>query len=114
MSDIASIRRTAAYTRLMRETLAALPMCADPFGLHPLPFPACEAHHIIGLVARPDLAMCRGNLAPLCRTCHKRIEREPATERCFRSCVRLAGECEQPEIGREYMEMWRAWRNLKP
>jgi len=110
--DPNAIRRRAAYKRLLESILNALPMCADPFGWHGKnPRPASQVHHIRGMQMHPELAMVRGNLAPLCYTCHKQIERSPDTRRVFEACIRLANAYNQPEIASEYMRQWQEYQN---
>lgn len=51
-------------------------LCCDPFGDHGLRVVSTDdVHHIVPLVVDPSLAFVRSNWAPLCRTCHNRVEK---------------------------------------
>ena len=66
--------------------------CCDPFGHHSedgVVVMTEHVHHIEPLQARPDLACVEANCAPLCVTCHGKIEamerRGEATQYLFRA-----------------------------
>lgn len=50
------------------------PLCANPFRRHGPAEAATDVHHIQPLAVRPELAFDRGNLAPLCESCHNAVE----------------------------------------
>lgn len=73
-SRMRSSRRMTTFSLRFRSTHR---MCCDPFGVHRrmrVTVGAQEIHHIIGIVARPDLAYDPENVVSLCTRCHHRIE----------------------------------------
>lgn len=96
-----SLSSAARYDRERRPTVAALavaarirsgrqwqkvralhramePICADPFGDHAKAGRVAlneQSHHVLPLATHPHLAYDLGNLAPLCTTCHGKVER---------------------------------------
>ncbi len=67
------IRNSARWQRFRKWFKMRHPLCCNPFDYHG-PQPTAHVHHIEALVARPDLAFSEGHCAPLCTTCHAKIE----------------------------------------
>jgi 5-methylcytosine-specific restriction enzyme A len=67
---------SAQWKRIRTLHKAQHPLCCDPFGDHGgYPAPNEQSHHIWPLATHPELASTMENLAPLCTTCHGKVER---------------------------------------
>ena len=78
------VRSSARWRRVRAKVLRAAPLCVDPFGHHredKRDVMAEQVHHIVGIVAAPELAFTLSNLAPICTACHAKVE---AAERAGR------------------------------
>jgi len=72
----ASAMRSSARWRRVRALVGKL--CADPLertSARAGSSVAEDVHHIVPIAERPDLAYERSNLMPVCRSCHKLMER---------------------------------------
>lgn len=67
LAAAARIRNSAAWQRLRAHFLAVHPICGACVAAL-----ATQVHHLQPVERRPDLALCWGNLAPVCSFCHAR------------------------------------------
>ena len=91
------IRTSRRWKAFRRWFLGRYPLCRDPFGRHEewrQVVPADHVHHILGLCDQPDLAFDVTNCAPLCTSCHARVE---GMNRGRRATVNLLGVGPQSE-----------------
>lgn len=69
------IRNGKPWRMLSRRLRALHPLCCDPLGEHRGRIePTHSIHHVQPLHKHPELAYDIGNLAPVCRVCHDRVE----------------------------------------
>ncbi len=69
----------APWRRVRALKLAESPLCEDPFRRHPGAFVlATDVDHRIPRRERPDLALAKDNLQPLCHACHSAKTRRGA------------------------------------
>ncbi|MEX0653700.1 MAG: HNH endonuclease signature motif containing protein [Phycisphaeraceae bacterium] len=82
LAESKRIRNSSRWQRFRDWFKSRHPLCCNPLALHPdEPRPTAQAHHIIPLRKRPDLAFTESNIGPLCTKCHGAIEaRERAGE----------------------------------
>lgn len=88
----AKIRSSQKWKCLRSWVLNRKPLCVDPLSIHEVTSikVADHVHHVKGISSYPELAFKIHNLAPLCVTCHNRIEqkvrqgKEPETWVLFR------------------------------
>lgn len=79
-SNIRKIRSSARWQKVSAKAKALFPICLDPYNHHSEDGRIAkseETHHIVPLAQAPEKAFDMDNLACLCITCHKRIEKEP-------------------------------------
>ncbi len=91
LRDAVRFRNSARWQRFRRWFKARHLFCCDPFGHHHEDGTTVmteHVHHIEPLQNRPDLACVEANCAPLCVTCHGKIEamerRGEPTQHLFR------------------------------
>jgi HNH endonuclease len=71
-----AIRRTFRWKRTARAVLNRDVVCCDPLHLHgDVVKASTDAHHILPISERADLAYTLSNLVGLCKTCHGAVER---------------------------------------
>ena len=69
------IRNKARWKTFRAWFLRAHPLCCNPDSLHnDMERGADQVHHIVSLEEAPELAYTESNCAPLCTTCHARVE----------------------------------------
>jgi 5-methylcytosine-specific restriction endonuclease McrA len=72
----ARIRNSTQWQKVRSLHRSLEPLCCDPFKDHEhRPAPNQASHHILPLVTHPQLAFDLANLAPLCTSCHAKVER---------------------------------------
>lgn len=73
--DANKIRSSSKWQRTRRLANMLMPTCCDPLGLHKgVLVPTEEIHHIIPLTIDKSKAHKIGNLAGLCKDCHRKVE----------------------------------------
>lgn len=98
LSMSARIRSSAQWQKVRALHRRLSPFCCDPFGQHTLPAYNQASHHIRPLATHPHLAFDLTNLAPLCTSCHARIE---AMERAGKPTEQLFARPPTPGEGQK-------------
>ncbi len=99
LAQAARIRSGRQWQRVRALHRALAPLCCDPFGDHAQAGGVAmneQSHHVLPLASRPDLAYSLDNLAPLCTTCHGKVER---LERAGKATAALFAGRGQPTGG---------------
>lgn len=74
LAKAAEIRSTGTWQRFRRRFRRRFPVCCNPFDLPSHLVQTDDIHHIRPVATNPDLAYHESNCAPLCRSCHARVE----------------------------------------